>query len=101
MPIIDDIRVGQARDRRRKLSDEDKAEIRRLYEVEEMGIREIARLYEDKVCRRTVQFVLFPHRLKQVNFKGHWKKYYSKEKRKREMRKFRDHLLEIRNQSNG
>ena len=49
-------------DRRRKLTDEDRAEIRRMYFRQGMGVRAIAREYSDKCSRRLIQFVLFPER---------------------------------------
>ena len=74
-------------DRRRKLSQEDRATIRRLYK-KGLSIRGISRIYK-KVCRRSIQFVLFPERLKTVNYPGHWKKYYQRKKHAEAMKKHR------------
>lgn len=63
-------------DRRVKLSEGDKIYIQSLYQ-EGNGIRKIARIFKNKCSRRMIQFVLFPERLKTVNFPGHWKKYYN------------------------
>ena len=56
------LRVGKDKDRRRKLFDEDKQNIKELYK-NGFAIREIARIFENKCCRRSIQFVLFPERL--------------------------------------
>jgi hypothetical protein len=74
-------------DGRRKLSDEDKESIVAKYKSG-ASIHSIAREFyaSHGVCRRTVQFVLFPERDKklkeQVKKEKRWNKYYSTEKRK-------------------
>lgn len=50
-------------DRRFRISEEDKLEIARLYKQEKLAIREIARLFEGRCSRRSIQFILFPERL--------------------------------------
>lgn|SRR3990167_7207487 len=62
-------------DRRIKLTEAERQEIRELY-TEKTPIRAIARAFP-QVTRRTIQFVLFPNRLKTVNYPKHWKKYYN------------------------
>lgn len=85
---IDKTRIGREHDGRVKLSELDRASIMALYK---MGtpIREIARQYEKIVSRRMIQFVLFPERLKTVNYPGHYKKYYRKDEWRLTMRKHR------------
>jgi len=92
--VIDILRVPKDKDKRRKLSDDDK-ELIRLYYREGVAIREIAREYEGKCCRRTIQFVLFPERLSTVNYSGHWKKYYDKDKHREAMRRHREHKRKL------
>lgn len=49
-------------DRRRKLNSDDKVYIKKLYQIEKLGVREIARIYEKICSRRLIQFVLFSER---------------------------------------
>jgi hypothetical protein len=51
-------------DKRVKLKDKDRTDIKGLYFNEGLAIREIARIFEKKCCRRMIQFILFPERLK-------------------------------------
>lgn len=69
--------AGTAYDRRRKLSEADKLEIRHL-RTEGWQIRAIARLYP-QISRRTIQFVLYPERLTASKVNRDWRKYYKKE----------------------
>ena len=62
--IIDLIPVGYSNDGRRKITDEQKQEVRRLYEVENTSIHHISRT--TGVSRRSVQFILFPERAQAV-----------------------------------
>lgn len=88
------IPLPKDKDRRRKLSDEDKEIIKMLYEQGE-SIRAIARRFEKQCSRRNIQFVLFPERLKRVNFSGHWEKYYSKERNTKAIRDWRRYKQEL------
>src|ERR1035437_10053724 len=78
-------------DKRYKLTDKDREEITALYPS--LSLRDLAHLYD--VDKRTIQFVLYPERLKTVNFKGHWKKYYNKEKHRIAIAKYRQHKKEL------
>lgn len=62
-----------------------------IYKEELMSIRGLARMF--KVNKRTIQFILFPDRLKK-NIKdreerGGWKQYYEKSKNNQYMKKHR------------
>ena len=88
MSKLDDYRITKKNDKRYKLNDKDRQEIKDLYK-NNTAIREIARLFESKCSRRLIQFVLFPERdkkLKEISKqeKRHLK-YYDKEKRKKYM----------------
>jgi DNA-binding transcriptional MerR regulator len=72
-------RVGKERDKRRKLTEEDRAIIRRLYNLG-MSIRGISKLFSHKTTRRNIQFILFPE---------------DKERHKIYVRRYRKHLKEI------
>ena len=91
--IPDKTKLPKEHDARRKLTDEEKQLIRELYYIEKWAIRAIARKFEDRVCRRTIQFVLFPERdekLKAIRSatKGHLK-YYNREKQTKNLRRLR------------
>ena len=70
------------KDRRRKLTDEDKEDIKKLHKDGE-SIHGIARLYVAKCSKRLIQFVIYPERLKAMQERDaknqHWKKYYNRE----------------------
>ena len=53
------LKIPRSLDRRVKLSDDDKDTIRNLY-AQNVPIRGIARLYQDKCSRRTIQYTLRP-----------------------------------------
>ena len=90
------MRIPPDKDRRRKLTPEDKERIKALYKSG-ITIRGIAKEYKLKCCRRTIQFVLFPERLKKVNFPGKWKKYYSKEYNTIKVREHRNYKYKVLN----
>ena len=88
---------GTTFDRRRKLSDEDKENIKCWYK-NGSSIHIISEAL--RVSRRTVQFILFPERhiknLADRAERGGTKQYYSKGKHRLSMRRYRDHLREVR-----
>lgn len=87
---------GTKLDRRSKLTNEDKDDIKNLYESGE-SIHTITKIYN--VSRRTIQFVLFPERLewsKELRKKrGGSKIYYDREKHALAMRKHRQYKKEM------
>jgi len=97
---MDKIRLqGTSFDKRRKLTDGDKAEIKEWYR-DGTSIRTIAKA--KGVSRRLIQFVLFPERHAQNLIaraeRGGSMRYYTKEKHTRAVRKYRTHLGEVKNQ---
>lgn len=94
MPCIaDDIKVaGGVYDRRRRLTEDDKDAIRAAYNAGD-SIHAIA--YKYKVCRRTVQFILFPERLEHNNdlwrLRGGSRIYYDRQAHTVAMRRSRAH----------
>jgi hypothetical protein len=88
---IDKLRVPKEKDRRRKLTDEQREEIKKKHESGQ-GIRALAREYS--VDKRLIQFILFPERYEKAkkDFKerrkdGRYKP--SKEERRETMRDHR------------
>jgi len=86
------IKLPSRLDKRRRLTNKDKENIKTLYS-QSCPIRQIARVYENVCSRRLIQFVLFPdrHERAKETFKGNRKdgKYYHKEKHTAAMRKHR------------
>ena len=78
-------------DKRRKLTDDDKEDIRNEYKTGLISINGLARKYN--VSKRTIQFTLFPERLERNNelFKERQKdgRYYDKEKHREYMKRYR------------
>jgi hypothetical protein len=89
------LRVTKVRDKRRKLTDEEKEAIRAFYELG-LPIREIARIFAPKTTRRNIQFILFPERLKlQYAYRKERNWDYDREKHKKYVKNYREHLKEI------
>ena len=93
----DKLNIPKALDKRRKLTDEDVQMIRNMYALG-YTIRGIARAFPE-VSRRTIQFKIFPERLETVNFSGHWKKYYDKDKHREYMRKHRNYKKKLNSEN--
>lgn len=91
-------RIGTANDKRRRITDEDRQEIRRLHGRGE-PIREIARIMEGVCSRRSIQFILFPERLERVKARAievkRWQAYNVKELHTPAQRKVRQHIREV------
>jgi hypothetical protein len=85
-------------DRRCKLTEEDKENIREMY-YNGCFIREIARHYEGICSRRLIQFVLFPERAEKV--KQQYKErggsvlYYDRKRHNKAMREHRRHKYNL------
>ena len=87
--------AGTSKDRRRKLSDEQKDEIATLKGT--MSQRECARKFD--VSRRTIQFIWDPDKHKRNlqcrQERGGSKQYYNKEKQKQYMKRHRHYKQEL------
>lgn len=69
------LRLSQTQDRRRKLTDGQKEQIRELYETGLVSQRELVRQFN--VNRSTIQIIVNPERAAKVKqrIKEHWKDY--------------------------
>lgn len=89
--------VGKSLDRRRKLTDGERATIKRKHSSGQT-INSIHREYP-WVSKRLIQFVIFPERLKRlaenVKQEKRWNKYYTTEKRRDYQRSHRAHRKSI------
>lgn len=95
---IDKIKLNNFYDRRIKLTDKQREEIKEMYK-KGIAIREIARNFEEICSRRLIQFVIYPERdkkLKEIRKikKGHLF-YYNKNKHKEAMRSIRKYKEEV------
>ena len=88
---LDSLLMGEKHDGRRKITTEQREQIKTMYEFERKGIREITRMIG--CSRRSVQFILFPERLEIVKARAievkRWEPYNTKELRLEVMRKHR------------
>ena len=76
MPYVSErIKLSETRDRRRKLTEEDKEVIRHRYKIGDGSQRSLAKEYG--VSRTTIQILVNPERAKAVSqrIKEHWKDY--------------------------
>lgn len=94
--LIEEFRIGKANDRRRKLTEEQKEEIKALKD-KGLSKKEVAAQYD---CdRRTIDFIWNPEKLQrniQLRQKnGGSSAYYNKEKHRQYMQKYRNHKREI------
>ena len=69
------IKLSESQDRRRKLTDEQKEEIKKLYATGLVGQRPLAKQFG--VSRSTIQLIVNPERAKTVKerVKEHWRDY--------------------------
>jgi hypothetical protein len=103
MPYLIDknnIRLPKSEDRRVKISDEDRSHIASLYS-KGVAVREIVRRMDNRISRRSIQFILFPERLEHLQNHNreieHWKIYYNRSEHNKAMRKTRKHRAEVFN----
>lgn len=85
------------KDRRVKLTDEDKQDIKNKYNSGLYSIRGLAREY--KVDKRNIQFLLFPERLEQakrtLQARGGWRVYYNRLEHNEAVKQTRRHRHKI------
>lgn len=91
--------IPKNHDKRRKLSDEDKNDIKQLYDRGSFSQRELARLYN--VSRRLIQFIIDPNKhaenLERRKERGGSSVYYDKDLQRVYMKKCRDHRKQLNN----
>lgn len=86
------MKVGPEYDRRRKLTEEQKEEIKKIYASGVCGMRPLAKQFG--VSRTTIQIIVNPERAAKVKqrIKDHWKDYQRpKEERTATMREHRQY----------
>ena len=90
------IKLSPTQDRRRKLTDEQKEEIKKLYSTGLIGQRPLAKQFG--VSRSIIQLIVNPERAKAVKERGkeHWRDYRpSKEEWAKTMREYRRYKQEL------
>lgn len=89
----DKMLIPKKHDKRRKLSDEDKTDIKQLYKRGGYSQRQLARLYN--VSRRTIQFIIDPNKhienLERRKERGGSAIYYDKNSQRQYMKTHRDY----------
>ena len=97
MPFISSgIKLNELQDRRRKLTDEQKQDIKRLYSSGTYSLRKLAKRFG--VDKSTILIIVNPHRAKEVKrrIKEHWRDYVPSKKQKaeitREHRRYKQEL---------
>jgi len=92
---VDDLRVGKEFDRRRKLTDEEREELKQAKGT--MSQRAAAEKFG--VSRRLVQFIWFPDKVlkhkKALEARGGWKAYYDKDRATLHQRNHRAYKREL------
>jgi len=89
------LRVGRKRDRRIKVTDDERKTIKDLFKIG-FSIREIARIFKAKCSRRNIQFILFPERLRRLYiYKKERNWDYQRERHRRYVKKHREYLKSI------
>lgn len=85
-------------DRRRKLTEDDKEDIKARHKRGE-SIHAIARAYAGKCSKRLIQFTLYPERLKALQKKHakeqHWKRYYNRKQLTEAVRNWRKYKYKL------
>ena len=93
----DKVKLPEGKDRRVKLTAEDKEAIEALYSTGNISTYKLAEYFN--VSRRTIQFILDPSKkkanLERLEERGGWKVYYDKEKRNEYMTNHRHYKKEI------
>ena len=93
----DKVKLPEGKDRRVKLTTEDKEIIKALYEIVNISTYKLAEQFN--VSRRTIQFILDPSKkkanLERLEERGGWKVYYDKEKHNEYMTNHRHYKKEV------
>lgn len=93
MPYISDkLKIGNKKlDRRVKLQEKDREDIRELYTIARVSLRGIARKYH--VDKKTIKFIVDPsyyqQQLKKYSIEKHSQKYYVRENHTKSVREHR------------
>lgn len=94
------LKLSKEDDRRIKLNDEDKEEIKKLYDTGMFSQRKLAKMYG--VSRRSIQFIIDPEKLKKnrENFSERQKdgRYYNKEKHREYIKEYRERKKQLYNE---
>ena len=93
----DKVKLPEGKDRRVKLTTEDKEIIKALYEIVNISTYKLAEQFN--VSRRTIQFILDPSKkkanLERLEERVGWKVYYDKEKHNEYMTNHRHYKKEV------
>jgi DNA-binding transcriptional ArsR family regulator len=94
---IDKVKLPEGKDRRVKLSVDDKEVVKALYATGNISTYKLAEDFG--VSRRTIQFILDPEKkkanLERLEERGGWKVYYDKDKHNEYMTNHRQYKKEV------
>lgn len=81
-----EVRVGKEHDKRRKLTDEQREEIKRLYENKDYSLQRLAIKFH--VCRDTIYRIVNPNaeKLRKGYSEKHWRKYKPSQEKSQQTR---------------
>ena len=89
------IRLSETQDRRRKLTEDQKEEIRKIYAEGSVGMRPLAEMYG--VSRSLIQLIVNPaiSERKKQRIKEHWRDYYDQKQLTDAIRNLRKYKQEL------
>lgn len=94
------LKLSKEDDKRVKLNDEEKKEIKKLYDTGMFSQRKLAKMYG--VSRRSIQFIIDPEKLKEnrKKFSERQKdgRYYNKERHREYIKKHRERKKQLYNE---
>ena len=94
---VDKIKLSQEQDRRRKLTDEQKLEIRKKYEQRGTSLNKLAQEYG--VSKKSILLIVNDESKKKSDerIKQHWKDYYNKEEHTKAIKNLRGYKKDLLN----
>lgn len=94
------LKLSKEDDKRVKLNDEEKKEIKKLYDTGMFSQRKLAKMYG--VSRRSIQFIIDPEKLKENHKKFSERqkdgRYYNKERHREYIKKYRERKKQLYNE---
>lgn len=92
---VDKMKLSQEQDRRRKLTDEQKEEIRKLYSTGMHSLNSLAREYG--VSKKTILLIVNPDSKAKsdARIKAHWQDYYDREEHNKAIKNLRNYKKDL------
>lgn len=92
---VDKMKLSQEQDRRRKLTDDQKEEIRKLYATGMYSLNSLAREYN--VSKKTILLIVNPDSKakEDARIKAHWRDYYDREEHNQAVKNLRNYKKDL------